>query len=75
MTTNMIRAHDKLLPTQEFFSNQYEGDNYLAAISNMCNLFSNNYDYKKFNLESPLNMGLEEMSTPPSSVIAIDVFD
>jgi caffeoyl-CoA O-methyltransferase len=65
MRTNKIRAHDKLLPTQEFFSNQYEGDNYLAAISNMCSLFSNDYDYKKFNLEAPLNMGLEEMSTPP----------
>ena len=65
MTTRKISAHDKLLPTQEFFSNLFDGENYLAEISNICNLFSNDYHYKKFNLEVPVNMGLEEMSTPP----------
>jgi predicted O-methyltransferase YrrM len=31
----------------------------------MCGFFARDFDYKKFKLETPVNMGLEEMSTPP----------
>jgi len=65
MSTNKIRALDKLLPTQDFFSFQYNGENYLEALGSMCGFFARDFDYKKFKLETPVNMGLEEMSTPP----------
>ena len=66
---NTIKSEDKLLPTQEYFSYLFEEPNkYLESINKLLSLFNKNYHHSKFKLESPSNVSIEEMSTPPAQL-------
>lgn len=62
----MITYYEKLLPTQEYFSDLNENPaEYLGQIFNFCSLFSAGYSAENIELSVPKSGSMQQLSTPP----------
>lgn len=68
-----IQGSDKLLPSQEYFSNLYRGDRpYEEALYAVAAAYAMDFNAGHFDLIKPKTVAFEEMSTPPTQLALLN---